>query len=276
MAAACTGGGDSSVAPSGRASGAASSAVGSKTIPQPVVTGIPVAPGTERVDLTLPSFSDPTNITNPLFPVSKQQAVLLLGHVDGKPFRTEVTLLPETRIVEWQGLRVETVVSQYVAYLDGRIQEVAYDKYAHQAFEREVPNDLWQIDATRVHLAEGTEVWVLDALDDHARFLLAARAVLALGRFLGWSITRWFLRRTWWMEEMMYPDITAPCCSVRLHGVCARQAWRPMPEHAWISSAVALPSLAPAPEPLAPRSPSAGLCRPDEPCRSQHCRSAEG
>jgi len=78
----------------------------------------------------MPTFSDPTNVTNPLFPVSKQDSVLMVGHVDGKPFRTEVTLLPETRIVEWQGQRIETLVSQYTAYLDGRIQEVAYDLYA--------------------------------------------------------------------------------------------------------------------------------------------------
>ena len=56
--------------------------------------------------------------------------MLLLGRVDGEPFRTEVTLLPETRIIEWQGQQVETLVSQYVAYLDGRIHEVAYDFYA--------------------------------------------------------------------------------------------------------------------------------------------------
>ncbi len=48
-------------------------------------------------------FSDPTNVTNPLFPVSRQESVLLLGRVDGQPFRTEVTLLPETRIIAWQG-----------------------------------------------------------------------------------------------------------------------------------------------------------------------------
>src|SRR5215217_6542503 len=105
--------------------------VGFGRILQPVVPGdIPVAPQSERVDLSMPTFSDPTNVTNPLFPVSEQESVLMLGHVDGKPFRTEVTLLPETRIIEWQGQRIETLVSQYTAYLDGRIQEVAYDLYA--------------------------------------------------------------------------------------------------------------------------------------------------
>src|SRR5215217_7708330 len=105
--------------------------VGSRMIPQPPIPGdIPVVPESKRVDLGVPTFSDPTNVTNPLFPVSKQDSVLMVGHVDGKPFRTEVTLLPETRIIEWRGQRIETLVSQYTAYLDGRIQEVAYDLYA--------------------------------------------------------------------------------------------------------------------------------------------------
>jgi hypothetical protein len=104
---------------------------GSKSIPQPVVPGdLKAAPESQRVDTTMPSFSNPTTITNPLFPVSKQESVLMLGHVDGKPFRTEVTLLRETRIIEWQGQRIETLVSQYMAYLDGRVTEVAYDFYA--------------------------------------------------------------------------------------------------------------------------------------------------
>jgi hypothetical protein len=104
---------------------------GTTGIPQPgIPADLPVAPDSERVDLAMPSFSDPTNITNPLFPVSAQASVLLLGHVEGQPFRTEVTLLPETRIVEWQGRRIETSVSQYVAFLGGSIEEVAYDLYA--------------------------------------------------------------------------------------------------------------------------------------------------
>jgi hypothetical protein len=93
-------------------------------------SGSGCAPESKRVDLAKPAFSDPTNVTNPLFPVSNQGSVLLLGRVDGKAFRTEVTLLPETRIIEWQGQKVETLVSQYTAYLDGRIHEVAYDFYA--------------------------------------------------------------------------------------------------------------------------------------------------
>ena len=89
-----------------------------------------VAPESERVDIAMPTFSDPTNITNPLFPISQQESVLLLGHVDDQPFRTEVTLLPETRIIEWEGQKVEVAVSQYIAFLGGSIDEVAYDLYA--------------------------------------------------------------------------------------------------------------------------------------------------
>ena len=115
----------------GEAGSVSASGEASRTISQPAVPSrIPVAPERKRVDLTMPTFSDPTNVTNPLFPVSLQGSVLMLGHVDGKPFRTEVTLLPETRIIEWEGQRVETLVSQYNAYLDGRIEEVAYDYYA--------------------------------------------------------------------------------------------------------------------------------------------------
>ena len=102
-----------------------------RLIPQPPVPSeVPLAPDSARVDLAMPTFSNPTAITNPLFPVSRQESVLMLGSVDGKPFRTEVTLLPFTRIVVWEDQQVETAVSQYLAYLDGRITEIAYDLYA--------------------------------------------------------------------------------------------------------------------------------------------------
>jgi hypothetical protein len=120
LAAGCTGGDDPIPAASEQPT----------TIPQPTVEGLTVAPESERVDLSTPTFSNPTKVDNPLFPVSSQASVLLLGRVDGQPFRTEVTLLPETRIIEWQGQQVEVLVSQYVAYLGGRLHEVAYDFYA--------------------------------------------------------------------------------------------------------------------------------------------------
>lgn len=105
------------------------------------------------MDLTVPTFSHPTDVTNPLFPVSRQRAVVFVGHVDDLPFRTEVSLLPDTRLIEWGGQRVETLVSQYTAYLDGRIQEVAYDLYA-QADDGSV----WYFGEDVVDIAHGAIV----------------------------------------------------------------------------------------------------------------------
>lgn len=88
------------------------------------------APSADRVDLERPTFSDPTNIDNPLFPVSNLDSVVQVGRVDGKPFRSETTTLPGTGVVDWYGTEVPVVLSQYVAYLDGQITEVALDRYA--------------------------------------------------------------------------------------------------------------------------------------------------
>lgn len=47
----------------------ASEAASPATIPQPAMKGdLTLAPESERVDLEMPTFSDPTNITNPCSP----------------------------------------------------------------------------------------------------------------------------------------------------------------------------------------------------------------
>ena len=53
-------------------------------LPQPGVSGLDVAPDADRVDLEVPTFTHPTEVTNPLFPVSSQESVNLLGTVDGQ------------------------------------------------------------------------------------------------------------------------------------------------------------------------------------------------
>lgn len=88
------------------------------------------APTSERVDLERPTFSSPTEIDNPLFPVSTLDSVIQVGTVDGLPFRSETTTLPQPGVVDWYGTDVPVVLSQYVAYLDGQIEEVALDRYA--------------------------------------------------------------------------------------------------------------------------------------------------
>lgn len=88
------------------------------------------APPSQRVDLKRPSFSHPTDVTNPLFPISTLTSAVRLGQVDGEPFRAETTLLPGTTTVVWDGRRIKTLVSLYTAYRNGRIEEVASDRYA--------------------------------------------------------------------------------------------------------------------------------------------------
>jgi transposase InsO family protein len=71
----------------------------------------------------------------------------------------------------------------------------------HQPRRREPPggwrrfcrlccNDLWHIDATRHLLACGRGFWVIDLVDDHSRFLLAARVAAAPAMRPGWDAFR--------------------------------------------------------------------------------------
>lgn len=50
---------------------------------------------------------------------------------------------------------------------------------AFKRFQRDVANDLWQIDATQVKLVDRKKAWVVDVIDDHSRYLLAALAATA-------------------------------------------------------------------------------------------------
>ncbi|MFN0152676.1 MAG: hypothetical protein ACKVU1_18390 [bacterium] len=91
--------------------------------------GLPTAPESLRVDLDTPAFSNPLDAFNPLFPVGELDRVVLLGESDGEPFRTETTRLPGTRTIVIDGQPIETIISQYVAWKDRRIAEVALDWY---------------------------------------------------------------------------------------------------------------------------------------------------
>ncbi len=88
------------------------------------------SPADKRVDLTKPTFNDPTRITNPLFPISSLRSAVLLGQVDDKPFRSETVVLPHTDTIMWDGTSIELVISQYTAYSAGHIEEIAIDRYA--------------------------------------------------------------------------------------------------------------------------------------------------
>jgi hypothetical protein len=148
----------------GDGSPATSSAAGESAqrvpqVPCGTYSGRGCAPASDRVDQRRPSFSESsTKITNPLFPISRLHSAVLLGHVEGKPFRTETTLLPGSRTVDWNGQRIHVLVSQYVAYLDGRLEEVALDRYA-QADDGSVwylGEDVFDYRRGTVYTTEGT------------------------------------------------------------------------------------------------------------------------
>ena len=90
-------------------------------------TGTGCAPDSARVDLGTPTFSQPMQFDNPLHPLP--ESVLLLGTDGGEPLRVEVTLLPNPKSISWNG-GIQAAESQYLAYIDGRIAEVALDWFA--------------------------------------------------------------------------------------------------------------------------------------------------
>ncbi len=111
----------------------------STAIPQPTLeqldaaglAGFPLAADAARRDRVAAAFSRSTEVTNPLFPIANLDSAILNGSVDGKPFHTETTLLPFTQLIEWTpGQCVRVLVSQYMAFLDGRLEETAIDLYA--------------------------------------------------------------------------------------------------------------------------------------------------
>jgi len=95
------------------------------------LSGLPLAPDSARRDLVAAPFTNSTSVTNPLFPISDLHSAILNGHVDGKVFHTETTLLPFQKLIEWTpGQCVRVLTSQYMAFLGGRLQETAIDLYA--------------------------------------------------------------------------------------------------------------------------------------------------
>lgn len=88
---------------------------------------------------------------------------------------------------------------------------------ATKRFQRDVSNDLWQIDATRVALATRKKAWVMDMLDDHTRYLLAAHAATAPTGDAAWdcfgdAASRYGLPRQVLSDNGL-------CFTGRLHGI---------------------------------------------------------
>jgi hypothetical protein len=114
----------------GIAIAAAGGVADSRAAPGPAGPAADAPQGCGRVDLVAPTFSNPASITNPLFPKSSLDQVIQLGVEGEDTLRFEVTQLEETHVVAWNGQQIETRVTHFVAYSNGRILEVAVDFYA--------------------------------------------------------------------------------------------------------------------------------------------------
>lgn len=87
---------------------------------------------------------------------------------------------------------------------------------ATQRFERQAANELWQIDATRVLLADESETWVMDILDDHARFCVAARVSDRPTGEAALAAFEWAIRRYGIPAQVLSDN--GSCFTGRLHG----------------------------------------------------------
>ena len=79
---------------------------------------------------TNPVFSNPSSVTNPLFPASKLDQLVHMGFEAGEPLRFEVTRLPGTKSITLGGKTVKALKVQFLASSDSTILEVADDYFA--------------------------------------------------------------------------------------------------------------------------------------------------
>lgn len=83
-------------------------------------------------------------------------------------------------------------------------------------FVRAHPNELWQVDGTQHRLAGGREFWVVDIVDDHSRFCLAALVGPALTGHLAWTAIRAAVAAYGLPAELLSDN--GLCFTGRLHG----------------------------------------------------------
>lgn len=87
---------------------------------------------------------------------------------------------------------------------------------ADKRFEREIANDLWQIDATEIVCVDDTKVSVMDLIDDHSRYLLAAIAGPAATGELAWDAFELAASRYGLPRQVLSDN--GLCFTGRLHG----------------------------------------------------------
>jgi len=94
-----------------------------------------------------------------------------------------------TKLVQ-AGLPQPPVVSTIHRVLQRHGLVVALQHWAPKEwkrFERKAPNDLWQIDGTMVALTDRSKAWIVDLLDDHARYAIGATAIRRFTVHAAWK-----------------------------------------------------------------------------------------
>jgi hypothetical protein len=86
--------------------------------------------GTPNTGGSPTKFSNPAEVTNPLFPSSRLEQLVYLGQDQGDPLRVEVTRLPGTKRINLNGTPVDAVKMQFLATSGTAILEVANDYFA--------------------------------------------------------------------------------------------------------------------------------------------------
>jgi len=87
-------------------------------------------PGTPNAGASPTRFSNPTEVTNPLFPSARLEQLVYLGQDQGDPLRVEVTRLPGTKPIDLNGAPVDAIKVQFLATSGSAILEVANDYFA--------------------------------------------------------------------------------------------------------------------------------------------------
>lgn len=88
---------------------------------------------------------------------------------------------------------------------------------ALRRFERELSSDLWQIDATQIRLSGRSRAWVMDMIDDHSRYLLAATAADRPTGEAAWDCFELAAARYGLPRQVLSDN--GLCFTGRLHGV---------------------------------------------------------
>lgn len=95
-------------------------------------------------------------------------------------------------------------------------------KSAWRRFQAELPNECWQADTTHWALADGTDVEILNLLDDHSRVLVASRA-FSTTKAADVVETFHEAARTWGFPASMLSDNGAVFTAESRNGACAME-----------------------------------------------------